>query len=492
MAVSFDSLRRLTRLVAAILLLSWSLLGQTDAIVQALRARQFAQALELCAKDLNAEPANPKLWLYQGIALQELGRIKEALASFRHAMQLSPKLLPALEGAAQIEYRTGDPQCHRTLERIIELSPNSAPAYGMLGVLAYEQKQCDQAVRQFELSGETLNSNDAALWQIGNCLYQLNRPNDAAAKFSLLLSLHNNDAVRYNLGLALLEAKNPQQAAEALRPLAAAARPDSEVLSLLAAAYEADKRTPDALSALRRAADLYPKEERHYIDFASICMEHSSLELGIEVLEVGVKLVPTSARLHATLGALLVRSGVQERASEEFQRAQELDPKAAYGNVGLSLSLLQSDQIADSIRLLRREWAKSQSSSMVSFMLAQALLRAGPEPGKAEFREAQILLKTTVALEPNHTRAHGLLGKNYALSGDAPNAIRELETALRLDPADRTSAYQLVLLYGKSGQKELSAKWQQRVRELIQSDRIAETEGDRYRILKAAPERNRQ
>lgn len=360
----------MARLAAAILLLSCPLLAQADSILQALRGRQFAQALELCAKDLKADPANPKPWLYQGIALQELGRFKEALASFRYATQLAPKLLPALEGAAQIEYRTGDPQCRRTLERIVAINPISAPAHGMLGVLAYEQKRCDEAVRQFELSGESLNSNDAALWQFGNCRYQLNRPKDAAAKFSLLLSLQNNDAVRYNLGLALLESKKPRQAAEALRPLAAAAHPDSEVLSLLAAAYEADKRTPDALSALRRAADLYPKEERHYIDFASICMEHSSLELGIEVLEVGVKLVPTSARLHATLGALLVRSGMRERASQEFQRAQELDPKAAYGNVGLSLALLQSDQTEDSIRILRREWAKSQNSSMISFMLA--------------------------------------------------------------------------------------------------------------------------
>ena len=492
MAVSSDSLRRTVCGAAVFLLLSCPLVAQADAILQALRGRQFTLALELCARDIKAEPSNPKLWLFQGIAMQQLGRAKEALASFRHASQLAPKLLPALEGTAQIEYRTGDPQCHRTLERIIALDPASAPAHGMLGVLAYEQKRCDEAVRHFELSGASLNSNDAALWQFGNCLYRLDRPGEAAEKFRLILSLRNNDAVRYNLGLSLLDAKKPQEAVEALRPLAAAVHPDSEVLSLLAAAYEAAKRTPDALSTLRRAADLYPQEERHYIDFASICMEHSSLELGVEVLEVGVKLVPKSARLHATLGALLVRSGMQERASQEFQTAQELDPKAAYGNVGMSLALLQSDQTEDSIRILRSQWAKSKTSPMISFMLAQALLRSGPEPGKPEFQEAQSLLKKTVALEPNHARAHGLLGKNYALAGDIPAAIRELELALRLDPADRTSAYQLVLLYGKTGQKELSAKWQQRVRELIQADRIAETEGDRFRILKAAPERNRQ
>jgi tetratricopeptide (TPR) repeat protein len=481
----------MARAAAAILFLSLPLLAQQDAILQALRARQFSQALELCTRQIKTDPANPKLWLYQGVAQQEVGRVKDALASFRHASQLAPKLLPALEGAAQIEYRTGDPQCRKTLEKIVALSPGSAPAHGMLGVLAYEQKKCEQAVREFELSGDALNSNDHALWQYGNCLFQVQRPADAAEKFALLLSRRENDAVRYNLGLAQLEAKRPAQAVDTLRPLAAGVHPDSETLSLLAAAYETDKRTPDALSTLRRAADLYPLEERHYIDFASICMEHSSLELGVEVLEVGVKLVPKSARLHAVLAALLVRSGMAERGAAEFKIAQEMDPKAAYGNVGMSLALLQADQAEESIRILRGQWAKSQTSPMIAFMLAQALLRSGPEPGEAHFQEAQTLLKKAVALDPYHSRAHGMLGKNYALMGDTKNAIRELESALRIDPSDRTSAYQLVLLYGKTGQKELSAKWQKRVRELIEADRAAESEGDRFRIMKAAPERQR-
>lgn len=495
LAVYPDRLRKTVCFAAVLLLLlCCPLAAQADAILKALRGRQFTAALELCAKDLKTQPANAQLWLFRGVALQGLGRAEDALESFRHASRLAPKLLPALEGAAQIQYKTGDPQCRRTLEQIVALRPDSAPAHGMLGVLAYEQKNCAEAVRQFELSGPQLNYNDAALWQFGNCLYKLHRPEEAAAKFTILLSLRNSDHVRYNLGLALLQSKKAAEAVDVLRPLAAPApqRPDSEVLSLLAAAYEAAKHTPDALSALRCAAELYPREERHYIDFASICMEHSSLELGIEVLDVGVKNIPNSARLHATLGALLVRAGMPDRGFGEFKRAQELDPRAAYGDVGMSLALLQSDQLEASIVILRKQWAQSQTNPMISFMLAQALLRAGPEPGNFEFEEAQSLLKKTVALDPDHSRAHGLLGKNYALGGNVLSAIKELETALRLDPGDRTSAYQLALLYGKTGQKDISVKWQQRVRELIQADRTTETEGDRYRILKAAPERNVQ
>lgn len=466
------------------------LAGSADSILQALQGRRFSEALDLCARQLKATPSDSRLWFYQGIALEGTGKSKDALASFRHALRLSPDLLPALEGAAQIEYRTGDPEAERTLKRIVSLRPDNPAAHGMLGVLAFEKKRCGEAVDHFGRVGTAINSNAGALWQFGNCLYVLRKPEEAASKFRVLLELKDDPRVRYNLALALFDAKKPEEAAATLQPLASGSVPDSDVLSLLGAALEDAKDTPGALKVLRRAADLYPREDRHYIDFASICMEHSSLDLGIDVLEVGVKNIPGSARLHASLGALLVRAGQLDRAAEEFETAQKLDPDAAYGNTGMGLALLQSDRLEEAVGLLRKQWAANPSSAMVAFVLAQALLRTGGEPSAHEFAEAQQLLKKATELNPNYARAHGLLGKNYALTGNTEAAIRELELALRLDPNDRTSAYQLALLYGRTGDTERSRKWQDRVRELIQADRKAETEGDRYRILKAAPERD--
>jgi Flp pilus assembly protein TadD len=151
--------------------------------------------------------------------------------------------------------------------------------------------------------------------------------------------------------------------------------------------------------------------------------------------------------------------------------------------------LLQSDQIEESIRLLRTQLARNPNNPMATFMLAQALLRGGAEAGTKEFAEAQELLRRTLRIEPNHARAHSLLGKSYAQAGDLNSAARELETAVSLDPTDRTSAYQLTLLYGRTGQEELSAKWQQRVRDLIEAERTAEKEQNRYLIMRAAPQR---
>jgi Tfp pilus assembly protein PilF len=155
--------------------------------------------------------------------------------------------------------------------------------------------------------------------------------------------------------------------------------------------------------------------------------------------------------------------------------------------MGMSLALLQANQVAESIHLLRAQMAGRKDNPMLAFLLAQALLRDAAEPGQPQFVEARTLLESAVRLDPGLARAHGLLGKTYAQAGEREKATRELETALKLEPTDRTSAYQLAQVYSQLGQRELAAKWQRRVREILDWEKT--TERDRNRILRAAPER---
>ena len=86
-------------------------------------------------------------------------------------------------------------------------------------------------------------------------------------------------------------------------------------------------------------------------------------------------------------------------------------------------------------------------------------------------------------------RAHALLGKNYAAAGQTAKAIAELNAALRLNPDERTAAYQLALLYRKSGRPDLSEKWDRHVRDLIESARVSAIADNKFRILRSAPSR---
>src|ERR1041385_5523824 len=69
------------------------------AVTSALRAGEFVRALEMLRPALEENPKNMQLWTLRGIALSGKGDKREALGAFRHALEISPDYLPALEGA---------------------------------------------------------------------------------------------------------------------------------------------------------------------------------------------------------------------------------------------------------------------------------------------------------------------------------------------------------------------------------------------------------
>ena len=115
------------------------------AIVAALRDQQFDKALHLLDAALKESPGNAQLWTMQGVAREGLGKNKEALASFRHALKLSPDYIPALEKSAQIAFDAGDPAGIPVLEHLLRLRPDDLTSHAMLAVLEYQKGDCAAA-----------------------------------------------------------------------------------------------------------------------------------------------------------------------------------------------------------------------------------------------------------------------------------------------------------------------------------------------------------
>jgi tetratricopeptide (TPR) repeat protein len=474
---------------AGLIAMTWPALADTAQIRDALRRREFGAAVEACDRQLQQAPGDFQTWTLKGVALQMMGRAPDALGAFRKALSLQPKYLPALQAAAQLEYATKDPNCRRTLASLLELQPENKTAYAMLGVLAYERRDCDTAVRSFETAGPELTANPVTEWQYGACLFALGRAADAAVRFRQLLNRKEDPEVRYNLALSLYEAKQFDDALAAIEPLAGAGHPDADSLALAGLVWEAKDRTPDAIATFRRALDLYPRQERLYLDLASICYDHNAVELGIEILQTGIRNLPGAVRLHATLGLFLTQLGRTAEAEAVFERSMQLAPEASYGAVSQSATLLDSGDPAASIRILRAQLARNPKSAKTMALLARSLLQTTRSPGDAQFEEARKLLENSLALQPSDARAAALLGKCYFAGGDLARAIGMLDRALRLDPDDRTSAYQLMMCYRRTGSTDKAAHLEARVRELLASEKRAERDRDRYRLMKAAPAR---
>ncbi len=445
-----------------------------------IRRGDFAHALRACEQDLKLQPGDFRIWTLKGIALQGVGRNTQSLDAFRQALAIQPKFLPALQGAAQLEYQMRDPQCRKTLETILQLRPEPT-AHAMLGVLAFERKDCTAAIEHYEKAGAATD-DPIVKWQRGSCAYQLEQWDKAEVQFRELLSLKEDDRVRYNLGLVQHGGKKYADAVATLQPLVQKDRPDPDALSLLASSYETNKQTPEALQILRRAIDLYPREERLYVDLATLCLEHSAFPIGTEVLEAGAKNIPNSARIQTMLGVMHASAGVLIKAEEAFRRAEQLAPDAAYGRVGLAIILMNNGAADNMIRLLREQAKRVPEVPLVNLTLADALVqRANSTP---ELQEAQTLLLRVVKRQPANATAHTLLGKIYLRLGDRNEAVRALETATRLDPSDRTASYQLMTLYQRLGRTKDAAILKEKVQKLLDAESAGEAEAGRYRLVR--------
>ena len=97
---------------------------QADAITSALRARDYDKAVELTREALKASPNDPQIWTLQGIALSRKGDTSGALAAYRRALTLSPDYIPALEGAAQLQYQAGSRDAVPLLTHLLQLRPD--------------------------------------------------------------------------------------------------------------------------------------------------------------------------------------------------------------------------------------------------------------------------------------------------------------------------------------------------------------------------------
>ncbi len=449
-----------------------SAVGTTKQIEQAIASRQFPRALQLVDRALRRDPRDPHVWTFRGAVLSGLGARHDALEAYRRALTFRPSYIPALEGAAQIQYTGGDPEAETILERIVKLQPANEVAHAMLGELAYGRHDCNTAVAHFVRAGEQKKANPDVLSHFGGCLFQLKRPYDAAGVFRQALSRAPDDAnLRFNMGLSLLEANQPGEAVELLQPLTQTLVPEADSLTVLAEAYESAGQTANAISALRRAVELYPREPQHYRLLAALCIRHDAYGLANEIVDAGIHNAPDSAILYTMRGLLYALTGQVDKAGAAFDDATRVAPGDADGRLGLAITLFSAARFAESARVLREVLVRDPRDARANYFLARVLLRESNDPGSPEFEEAKAAVASALMSKPDFAQALLLEAKIYLKLHRESDAIRVLEKTVQLDPTSGSAIYQLSIAYSRAGRKEDAAKMRSRILDLLVSER---------------------
>jgi tetratricopeptide (TPR) repeat protein len=298
-------------------------------------------------------------------------------------------------------------------------------------------------------------------------------------------------ALEFNLALCYVGTRQFPQAIRILSEMGGGQH-GADVKNLLAQALVGDHQQEAALKALQQAAELSPKNEKLYVLVSQSCLEEGFYDLGLRVLDVGMRNLPDSARLHFQRGLFHSQLDEAEAANREFQLAQKLAPNSDIAYIAAAEQAFQSGQVQDVIRIAHEGMRAGCTHYLLLTMLGEALLRAGATPATpAEFREAQEVLEKAIADRPGYSSAHIGLGRIYLALDRIQDALAQLEPARQLDPRNRAVYPPLAAAYRRTGKPDKAREALAALAELNRKEaaRIGSAEGGHAGYTGSAPPR---
>lgn len=477
--------------------------------------REFAEAVRYLEQRLKAAPRDLKALNLLGIALTGAGRKDAANDRFRAALALDPAFYPALKNLAINEYdsgRTAEARGH--FEGVLKLAPADEIANLYLGEIHYAAKRRRAALTHYERSGRryaqdpqwTLHygrclldarrtkeavavleripeTAGASLFEAGAVLGQAGAPAEAARLFGAARKSYKDPyAAGYNQALMLIEAGDNEGAIGVTQTLIAEGVRPAELYNLVSRAYLKEGRIQEAYDALRQATRLEPKAAENYIDLASICVEHDNFDLGLEIVDIGLRELPDSWTLYLQRGVLLAMKARMGEAEKEFEAARRLAPDEAVPYAALGMAWMQSGQTDKAVEVLRAQRRRSKDH-VVPYILAVALLRSGVEPAAPGAAEAVEALRASIRAKPDFAPARAELGRLLFKREEIDLAIVELEKAAALDPAGTPALYVLSQAYRKKGDRAKAQELLSRVSKLNAQERGDDQDGELRRAV---------
>jgi tetratricopeptide (TPR) repeat protein len=259
-----------------------------------------------------------------GAACKALGRLDEAIASYRRAVELAPRDAVAFHNYGMI---LGDAKRHDeavvALRAAADLAPETAAIHVDLGAAFYHVAKGRQ------------NADSPALFDLAI----------DALETAVALDM-TMPAARYNLGLALLDRGRIEEAATRFREAMALQADYAEAHCNLGHCLAELGQFEEATLECRRALALKPELVEALSTLGNIAVGRHDLDAAEDAYRAAVAQRPTMGGAWCNLGVALFRQGRSEEALEACDKALEFSPELADAHWNRALVLLQRGDYA--------------------------------------------------------------------------------------------------------------------------------------------------
>ncbi len=297
----------------------------------------------------------------EGNALEERGRIVEAMARYDAAVQTDPLCARAHLNRGNILLAGAEfDEARGAYEVAIACDPQYAAAHFNLGNLHCRTGEFEHAVRDYQAAIDIKPDFANAFVAMGNALDSLGRTAEAAESYEHALAINPGYAeVHFNLGLLAMTQGRHEEAANSLHR-AVEIRPDfARAHHTLGIALRSLAQLDTAEASLRRALSIEPKCPEILCDLALILLSRGESSEALHLVMRALESAPTwtsklafancVARTRFMTDDSQIRAALTTAITETWGTPYELCPPA------LSLIML-NPSIASCVRRANLSW----------------------------------------------------------------------------------------------------------------------------------------
>lgn len=238
----------------------------------------------------------------------------------------------------------------------------------------------------------------------------------------------------------------------------------------------------DAAREYRRAAELDPSESNIF-DLATFLLQHKkyvgALEDSIKFFRYGVAQYPRSSQMMVGLGVALYAASEYDEAVRVLCAAVDLDPKDRRPIQFLGRASRVSPQLAQEVDRRLGDFAQRYpDNAATNYFYALSLWeRGGGDQGK-DLANIEQLLRKAEGLSPGWYEPHYQLGVVYEAEKRYGDAVREMNSAVKIDPDFFPAHFRLAVLYNRVGKRAEAAREAAAVKRLKEKDKEEESGHD--------------
>lgn len=416
-------------------------------------AGQTAAALAEFREAVRLDPRLAAARFHLGLALERMGQPAAAIAEYQHALGLEPDMVEARFGLASACAAVGD--LHGAillLRQVVTKAPGFAEARYNLGVDLWnryksargrrDKTDLDEAARELEAASRLDPSQPRIHFALGQLRAERESRAEAVASLLRAVELAPGDPqYLYNLGLAL-RLQGDLDAAEA-RLREAIARDPKRALARRALGLLLRQKgdLAGAAAELRLSAAELPADAQGHHLLGSVLLKLDDAPGAIDELRAATRLDPLLTEARVLLAQALMKAGRRDEAAAEQAEVQRIN--AEKGGLGRAMVLmegaaaqLKKGQRSLAIDQLREAAKLSPDFPEAYYQLGLALAFApGPSSPSAGAAEAETAFVQVLKLDPGHAPARFQLGRLLLARGDTEGAGYQFAKAVEAAPS---------------------------------------------------------